>query len=230
MRIAGFRPLTLLDYPGKVAAVVFTQGCPFRCAYCHNPELLPIQAAPETPRTKEVLAKIAARRSFIDGVCVTGGEPTVHPDLPDFLARIKELGLLVKLDTNGLHPRMIETIVGLGLADYFAMDIKHVWERYAEVIGPAAGPAVANCRETLGIIRASGVPHEFRTTVWPAVHTEDDLLEIAFELGAGARYALQDVRYGKTLADLERRRPFGLEACAARIIEARPDLEVIARR
>ena len=232
MRLAGFQPLTLLDYPGKVAATVFTQGCPFRCVYCHNPELLPMRAALGTTlETEDVLAKIAAHRSFLDGVCVTGGEPTVHPDLPDFLARIKDLGVLVKLDTNGLHPRMIATIIERGLADFFAMDLKHVWERYGDVIGPAGRAAVANCQETMAIIRASGVPSEFRTTVYPALHSEAYLLTIAGYLGPGDRYALQEIRYDKTLqADLPRSERVDLEVVARRIRAAQPDLQVEVRR
>lgn len=231
MRIAGFQPLTLLDYPGKVAATVFTQGCPFRCVYCHNPELLPMRAATgKTIADEDILARIAMRRSLLDGVCVTGGEPTVHPDLPDFLARIKRLGLLVKLDTNGLHPRMIESIVKRGLADYFAMDLKHVWERYEDVIGHAARAAVANCRETKEIISASGIPHEFRTTVYPRLHAEEDLVKIADGLSDGDRYALQKVRYDKTLrSDLERSEGFDLETIAARLRCLRPDLLIEVR-
>lgn len=230
MRIAGFQPLTLLDYPGKLAAVVFTQGCPFRCAYCHNPELLPMRAKAGLGE-EDVVARIARRRDFLDGVCVTGGEPTVHPDLPEFLARLKAIGLAVKLDTNGLHPRMIEAIIGRGLADYFAMDLKHVWRRYQEVIGPAVSAVVANCRATQALLASSGVTHEFRTTVWPAVHHAEDLAEIAAGLPKGSRYALQELRCGETFdGDLECGETFDLEVCAARIRAERPDLEVIVRQ
>lgn len=230
MRLAGYQPLTLLDFPAKVAAIVFTQGCPFRCAYCHNPELLPMRNRTEIAE-EDVFRRLAARKGILDGVVVTGGEPTVHPDLPEFLARLKALGLAVKLDTNGLHPRMFETIIGRRLADYFAMDLKHVWRRYREVIGPAASAVVENCRATQALIAASGVPHEFRTTVWPAAHHEEDLMEIASVLPSGSRYALQELRCGKTLdPGLEPGEPFDLERCAARIRAHRPDLEVLVRR
>lgn len=228
MQIAGFQPLTLLDYPGKVAAMVFTQGCPFRCGYCHNPDLLPMREG-KIDRAW-VLSQLGKRRVFLDGAVVTGGEPTVHPDLPDFLSEIKDLGLSVKLDTNGLHPRMIESVLSRGLVDFLAMDLKHVWRRYASVIGEGARAAAANCRETAAIIRASGVPHEFRTTVVPTLHAEDDLAEIAEALGPGDRYALQEVRYGGTLRpDLPRTRGPDLEAAAARIRAARPGLTVEVR-
>lgn len=229
MRIAGLQSLSLLDFPGRVASVVFTQGCPFRCLYCHNPELLPTKGASEWPE-EAVMERLAERKSVLDGVVVTGGEPTVHPDLPLFLERIKDMGLETKLDTNGLHPRMIADLIRQGLVDYFAMDLKHVWERYADIIGPAAGATKENCRETMEILRTSDVSREFRTTVCPGLHTEQDLLDMASTLGAGDRYALQELRYDKTLsADVPRGPAIDLDAAANRIRAARPDLFVEVR-
>ncbi|MFA5853610.1 MAG: anaerobic ribonucleoside-triphosphate reductase activating protein [Patescibacteria group bacterium] len=229
MRIAGLQPLSLLDFPGRVAAIVFTQGCPFRCVYCHNPELLPTRGKNEM-ETEEVLDRLAERRLFLDGVVVTGGEPTVHPDLPEFLSEIKSMGLETKLDTNGVHPRMIERVIQEKLVDFFAMDLKHVWSRYGEVIGPAARVATDNCIETMGVIRSSGIACEFRTTVYPHLHTEDDLVKIASSLGSGDRYALQEMRYEKTLAkDLPRAPGLDLAAVAERIRATRPGLLVEVR-
>ncbi|HTK60161.1 MAG TPA: anaerobic ribonucleoside-triphosphate reductase activating protein [Candidatus Baltobacteraceae bacterium] len=229
MRIAGYQPVSLLDFPGRVAAIVFTQGCPLRCVYCHNPELLPPLGAHDLD-ARAVMARICARRLFLDGVVVTGGEPTVHPDLPAFLAGIKALGLETKLDTNGVHPRMVERILKEGLADYVAMDVKHVWERYPEIVGRAQTQIAENCRETLHLLRASGVPCEFRTTVYPALHDVDDLMRIAGYLGDGDRYALQEIRYGVTLRkDLPVVPGIDLEAVAERIRAARPDLHIEVR-
>lgn len=229
MRIAGLQPLSLLDFPERVAAIVFTQGCPFRCVYCHNPELLPARGKNEM-ETEEVLDRIAERRLFLDGVVVTGGEPTVHPDLPEFLSEIKSMGLETKLDTNGVHPRMIERVVQEGLVDFFAMDLKHVWRRYSEVIGPAARAATANCIETMNLIRSSSIACEFRTTVYPHLHTENDLVEIASSLRSGDRYALQEMRYEKTLEkDLQRVPGIDLAAVAERIRAATPGLLVEVR-
>lgn len=229
MRIAGLQPLSLLDFPGRVAAIVFTQGCPFRCVYCHNPELI-APAGKGGLETEDVLDRIGERRLFLDGVVVTGGEPTVHPDLPEFLSEIKSMGLETKLDTNGMHPRMIERIVQEGLADFFAMDLKHVWSRYGDIIGPAASAATDNCLETMGLLRGSGVSCEFRTTVYPALHTEEDLLEMAALLGPGDRYALQEMRYEKTLqADLPRAERLDLDGIAKRIRAACPSLQIEVR-
>lgn len=133
MILGGFQPLSLIDYPGKVATIVFTQGCLFRCSFCHNPKLI-AEAKMETDKqlrtTEEFWAHLERRKNFIDGVVVTGGEPTIHADLPEFLARIKSLGYLIKLDTNGIMPEMIRDLLDRKLVDYFAMDIKDTWKRY----------------------------------------------------------------------------------------------------
>jgi len=229
MRIAGLQPVSLLDFPGRVAAIVFTQGCPLRCVYCHNPELIAARGGPSIG-AEAALERIGARRMFLDGVVVTGGEPTVHPDLPEFLASIKAIGLETKLDTNGVHPRMIERILKKGLVDYVAMDVKHVWERYPDVTARAQPAVAENCAETMRLLRASGVPCEFRTTVYPALHDVDDLLAIAEYLGPGDRFALQEIRYGKTLdPDLPRTGRPDLESVAERIRAARPGLMVEVR-
>lgn len=229
MRIAGLQPLSLLDFPGRVAAIVFTQGCPFRCVYCHNPELLPTRGKNET-ETEEALHRIGERRLFLDGVVVTGGEPTMHPDLPEFLSEIKSMGLETKLDTNGVHPRMIERVIQEGLVDFFAMDLKHVWSRYGEIIGSAARAATANCMETMKIIRSSGIAFEFRTTVYSHVHTENDLMEIASQLEAGDRYALQEMRYEKTFKnELPHAPALDLPAVADRMRVRTPGLLVEVR-
>ncbi|WKZ29106.1 MAG: anaerobic ribonucleoside-triphosphate reductase activating protein [Patescibacteria group bacterium] len=229
MRIAGLQPLSLLDFPGRVAAVVFTQGCPFRCVYCHNPELIAPQGK-NVLETEDVLDRIGERKLFLDGVVVTGGEPTVHHDLPEFLSELKSMGLETKLDTNGVHPRMIERIIQEGLADFFAMDLKHVWRDYGSVIGTAARAATENCIETMRIIRSSGIASEFRTTVYPYLQTEDDLVEIAENLGTDDCYVLQEIRYEKTLqTHLPRAPNLDLNAVAERIRASKPGLRVEIR-
>ncbi|MBP6944651.1 anaerobic ribonucleoside-triphosphate reductase activating protein [Patescibacteria group bacterium] len=232
MIISGLQPLSLLDYPGIICSIVFTQGCPFRCVYCHNPELIPTKApdANMVLKEKDVLEHLNRRKNIVEGVCITGGEPTVHPDLPDFIKKVKRLGMLVKLDTNGLTPRMIEKLIKERLVDFFAMDLKHTWERYSEVIGINQKNVIDNCRETFRLIQDSSVPHEFRTTVYSGFHGKEDLEEIAGQLQEGERYALQDIRYGKTLnPTLARTEPLDLESVAQSIRSKHPLLQVEVR-
>ncbi|MBP9763078.1 anaerobic ribonucleoside-triphosphate reductase activating protein [Patescibacteria group bacterium] len=232
MIISGFQPLSLLDYPGVICSIIFTQGCPFRCVYCHNPELIPAEAPDAHPAVKEeeVIDHLLRRKNIVEGVCITGGEPTVHPDLPDFINKLKRLGLLVKLDTNGLNPRMIEKLIKDRQVDFFAMDLKHTWERYAEVIGINQQKVIDNCRETFRLIQDSGIPHEFRTTVYSGLHGKEELEEIASQLREGERYALQEIRYAKTLTPgLERTVPLNLEAVAEGIRTKYPSLQIEVR-
>ncbi len=232
MIISGLQPLSLLDYPGIICSIVFTQGCPFRCVYCHNPELIPAQApdANKVLKEEDVLEHLNRRKKIVEGVCITGGEPTVHPDLPDFIRKVKRLGMLVKLDTNGLTPRMIEQLIKERLVDFFAMDLKHTWERYSEVIGINQKNVIDNCRETFRLIQDSSIPHEFRTTVYSGFHGKEDLEEIAGQLREGERYALQDIRYGKTLNPaLTRTEPLDLESVAESIRSKNPSLQVEVR-
>ncbi len=232
MIISGFQPLSLLDYPGVVSSIIFTQGCLFRCVYCHNPDLIPIRPSEASHVISEdvVLDTLKRRAHIVEGVCITGGEPTIHSDLPVFIKKIKALGLLVKLDTNGVHPRMIEQCIEERLVDFIAMDLKHVWARYADVIGLTAKNVIDNCQETFRLIQTSSVPHEFRTTVYPALHAQEDLWSIAEQLQDGERYALQAIRYEKTLqADLRRTEALDLEAVAEYIRTKRPDLKIEVR-
>ncbi len=229
MIIAGFQPLSLLDYPGTVCSIIFTQGCPLRCVYCHNPELLPVKSANRIPEDT-VFSTLKKRKNVVEGVCVTGGEPTIHHDLPEFIKKIKNLGLQVKLDTNGVNPRMIEKLIQDKLVDFFAMDLKHTWERYAEVIGTSQNNIVTNCQETFHLIQDSSIPHEFRTTVYPALHSENDLVKIANQLIHDEHYSLQGIRYQKTLVpNLPHSRELDLDKVAQRIRAKQPNLRVEVR-
>jgi pyruvate formate lyase activating enzyme len=198
MIFGGLQKLSLIDYPKKVSAVVFTQGCLFRCPYCHNPELVPLK-----PRQKiseeEIFNYLQKKTALLDGVCITGGETTLHRDLPKFIARIKSLGLSVKLDTNGVNPAMIQRLIGQKLVDYLAMDIKHRWEKYNDVAKTLNPAAIANCQKTFQLIQSSGVDHEFRTTVFPPEHAEQDFFEIVSYLKPGEKYFIQNISYTKNL-------------------------------
>lgn len=232
MIISGFQSLSLLDYPGIICSTIFTQGCPFRCVYCHNPELIPTQTANplKTVKEEDIFEHLTRRRKIVEGVCVTGGEPTVHPDLPIFIKKLKRLGMLVKLDTNGVHPRMIEQLLKDRLIDFIAMDLKHTWDRYSEVIGIKQKSVIENCRETFHLIQESGILHEFRTTVYSGFHAKEDLEHIAEQLHDGERYALQDIRFEKTLDPaLPRVKKLDLEFVANEIRQKQPLLQVEVR-
>lgn len=190
--------MSLIDFPGKISSVVFTQGCPFRCAYCHNPELLQ-PAKKGAIATEEILDYLSAHTIMLEGVCITGGEPTAQQDLVIFIEQIKKIGLKIKLDTNGTNPAVIETCIALGLVDYFAMDLKNAWDRYGLIVNSQNNEAATNCRRTFGIIQSCGVAHEFRTTVLPSVHDEKDFLEMASYLKEGEKYFIQNIRYKNNL-------------------------------
>lgn len=169
MRIHGIQKLTLLDYPGRVACTLFTAGCDLRCPYCHNAALvLPGRTPPPIPE-EEIVSLLSRRRGILEGVCITGGEPTLQPELPEFIAQIKAMGYAVKLDTNGRHPAMVQELVEQGLIDYVAMDIKNCPERYGETVG-VPDLDLAPIRETAAFLMAGSLPFEFRTTVVKPFH------------------------------------------------------------
>ncbi|MFA4946372.1 MAG: anaerobic ribonucleoside-triphosphate reductase activating protein [Candidatus Micrarchaeia archaeon] len=190
MKIAGLQKTTLVDYPGKVACTLFTQGCNYRCGYCHNPALLSTEGAdPVIPET-EFLEWLATKKKWLDGVCVTGGEPTLQADLPEFLAKIKELGFLVKLDSNGSNPRMLEKMFDAKSIDFLAMDIKAPLEKYRTVVN--AGVDLNAINESVQIIRERAPDYEFRTTVAPDWYSMEDALAIGTWLEGAKAYFIQN--------------------------------------
>ena len=199
MNIQGFQKLTLLDYPGRTACTVFTGGCNLRCPFCHNADLVRTpMAGPNL--TDEVLTYLARRRGILDGVCITGGEPPLQPDLADFLRRIKELGYAVKLDTNGALPDRLAALLDTGLVDYVAMDVKSSPAGYAAAAGVDTEWTVFD--RSIRILRESGVPHEFRTTAVGGLHTPEDFAAIARWLGDVPAYYIQRfVDSGRLLGD-----------------------------
>ena len=174
--ISGLQKMTLLDYPGKVACTVFLQGCNFRCPFCHNSGLLSGNE-PELMAVEELLIYLKKRQGILDGVCITGGEPTLHPGLPQLLQSIKELGYAVKLDTNGCRPEMIKQLVTEGLVDYVAMDIKNCPRLYGQTAG-VPKLHLDGIEESIRFLLSGAVDYEFRTTVVAEFHSEESFAEI----------------------------------------------------
>ena len=171
--IAGLQKMTLLDYPGKVACTVFLQGCNFRCPFCHNSGLLGRAEQPRIPQ-EELLAFLQKRQGLLDGVCITGGEPTLHKALPDLIGEIRALGFAVKLDTNGYRPEILKQLVRDGLLDYVAMDIKNCPARYGETAG-LPNIDLSKIEESMAFLMTGDLDYEFRTTVTAEFHTVKDV-------------------------------------------------------
>jgi len=191
MRLGGIQKLTLLDYPGTVACTVFTLGCNMRCPFCHNALLVTKTEEAEVYPEEEFFAFLNKRRGILDGVCVTGGEPLLHSDAGEFIAKIKALGYKVKLDTNGSFPDRLEEILKSGNVDYVAMDIKNSPEKYAETVG-VPGFDVSKIQRSIEIIRSSGIEYEFRTTVVAPLHNGESIAGAAQMVKGSPKYFLQN--------------------------------------
>lgn len=191
MRISGIQKLTLLDYPGKTACIIFCYGCNFLCPFCHNALLVTEKAESFIPE-EEIFAFLKKRQGILDGVCVTGGEPTLQKDLKEFLGKIKALGYSVKLDTNGYKPDTLKEIIDEGLCDYVAMDIKNAPEKYALTVGREI--EWDKISESVAILKGGKVPCEFRTTVVKELHSEGDIKEIAGLLKGDIPWYLQQFK------------------------------------
>ncbi len=200
MIIGGLQKLTLIDFPGKLAATVFLAGCPFRCPWCYSSELvLPekIKKQPHIPE-EEFFDFLEKKKGLLEGVVICGGEPTMNSDLPDFAKKIKCLGYAIKLDTNGTNPAMLEKLIGSKLVDYIAMDIKApIGLNYEKAVGVKVD--LNKIIKSVEIIKRSGVDYEFRTTVSPTIHTKEDIIQIAKDIAPAKKYYLQNFLAEKTL-------------------------------
>jgi len=190
MKICGLQKTTLLDFPGHVAATIFTGGCNFRCPFCHNSDLLG-NDAPAAYSEEEVLAFLARRTGILEGVAITGGEPTLQPDLREFIVKVRELGYQIKLDTNGYKPEILKELCEDGLLDYVAMDIKACKERYPVVAG-IPSIHIEKVEESIKFLINGSVPYEFRTTVVKELHSAADFEEIGPWIAGASRYFLQN--------------------------------------
>jgi pyruvate formate lyase activating enzyme len=193
MILKGLQKLTLLDFPGKIGATVFTGGCNLRCPFCHNASLVIPEKFGETLPEEELFSFLKKRRGMLEGVTVSGGEPTLYPDLVEFITRIRELGYLVKLDTNGTNPKMLSHLIEGGLLDYVAMDIKSSRGGYPCAVGIESF-GLDKIEKSIEILRKSKVNFEFRTTIVKELHTKEDVEEIGKWLSGDEKFFLQTFR------------------------------------
>ena len=217
MKIAGLQKMTLLDYPGRVACTVFLQGCNFRCPFCHNSQLIGGQG-PEGLTEEELLSFLKARRGLLDGVCITGGEPTLHKDLPELLRAIKALGYAVKLDTNGSRPEMLRALAAEGLIDYVAMDVKNGPARYGETVGLPEYD-LAPIEESLRFLVGGGADYELRTTVAAELHDADSIRQMGEWLSGLAQNRPVKALYIQPYKDADMVLVKGLHAPSEAVLE-----------
>lgn len=190
MFFSGLVKTSLIDYPGKISAVLFTQGCNFRCGFCHNPDLVPLEAEGLRQYSEdEVLEFLDKRKEKLEGVVITGGEPLIHREIEKFIKKIKDMGYAVKFDTNGTNPEFLKKLIKKGFVDFVAMDIKNAPEKYSETTGTKVN--VKTVEKSIKIIMSSGLPYEFRTTVLPHFHEISDFEEVGDMIKGAKSYAIQ---------------------------------------
>lgn len=212
MKIGGLQKLTLVDYPSKIAATVFLTGCNFKCGFCHNPELINVGRRTVLRNygglsSVQFFKFLDSKIGLIDGICITGGEPTINFDLLEFIKKIKDLGFLVKLDTNGSNPEMLEKIIQEKLIDFIAMDIKTSLDKYKQAINVKID--LENIKKSVEIIKNSGIDYEFRTTVVPGIVEKEDIEKIGEWLQDAKKFALQQFRNQKVLnKEFEKIQPY----------------------
>ncbi|MEI6529474.1 MAG: anaerobic ribonucleoside-triphosphate reductase activating protein [Candidatus Falkowbacteria bacterium] len=220
MIIGGLEKLTLLDYPDHLAAIIFTQGCNFRCHFCYNPMLvLPQMGGDEKNKkekgfsplsTEDLFLFLKERFGRLEGVVITGGEPTLHPDLPEFIKRIKDMGYLVKLDTNGTNPEMLIELIKAKLIDYIAMDLKAPLDKYEATVSVKLD--WDNIKKSVKIIMSSDLPYEFRTTVVPGLLEKEDFAKMGELIKGGAKWYLQNFKSDTELVDANYKKQKGFSS------------------
>lgn len=193
MNICGYQKTTLLDYPGHVAATFFTGGCNFRCPFCHNSDLITYPSSTDNISEEEIFTFLKKRKNILSGICITGGEPTLQPDLAEFIEKVRSYGYKIKLDTNGYRPEVIADLLEKNLLDYIAMDIKAGYSNYVTVSG-ISNLIIKKIEDSVSIIENSGIPYEFRTTVVKELHNETDFQEIADMLSPKSPYFIQSFK------------------------------------
>ncbi len=199
IQIGGLQKVTLIDYPGKLAATVFCLGCNFRCPFCYSSELVLPEKIKKQPKIseKEFFKFLEERKELIDAIVLCGGEPCLNKDLPQFCKKIKKLGYLIKIDTNGSNPRMLKKLIDEKLVDYVAMDIKGPKERYSEFAGVKVN--IKKIQKSIDILKEGKVDCEFRSTIVPTLHKREDVIEMAKWIKGAKKYYLQNFRPEKTI-------------------------------
>ncbi|MGD2066333.1 MAG: anaerobic ribonucleoside-triphosphate reductase activating protein [Candidatus Bathyarchaeota archaeon] len=201
MEIKGFIDVSFVDWDGKISAVIFLPNCNFRCPFCHNFNLVLNPEKAETIPFEQVKKQLERHKGWIDGVCITGGEPTLHADLPELCSRIKKMGFQVKLDTNGTNPALLKELLKNGLIDYVAIDVKAslTVQKYAKACGVNTEKLLENVKESIEALMESNIDYEFRTTVVPTLHDLEDIKQVCSSLRGCRKYVLQkfDVSLGK---------------------------------
>jgi len=190
MLIVGLQKMTLLDYPDKVAATIFTYGCNFRCSFCHNPDI--VKGAAKVISEEKILKFLKSRQKVLDAVCITGGEPTLQPRLTNFIGKLKEMKFLIKLDTNGSNPDLLNNLIAKKLIDYVAMDIKAPWEKYPLVVCQKID--LDKIKKSVKILMKGKIDYEFRSTILPTLHSVDDVLQMANQIKGAKKYFIQQFR------------------------------------
>ena len=193
MNICGYQKTTLLDYPGHVAATIFTGGCNFRCPFCHNSDLVVNSTMSPCISQEEIFSFLKKRKNVLSGICITGGEPTLQTNLSEFIKKVRSLGYKIILDTNGYRPDVISSLLEDNLLDYIAMDIKAGLSNYAKVSG-IPNLDTSKIKESISIIENSGIDYEFRTTVVKELHNRQDFLEISEMLSSSSSYFIQSFK------------------------------------
>jgi pyruvate formate lyase activating enzyme len=197
MKIGGLQRVSLIDYPGLISAVVFLQGCNFKCSYCHNPELVDPGLFQPCLRENDIFEFLETRKGKLDAVSITGGEPTLQDKLPAFIKQIRKMGFAIKMDTNGSQPKVIKNLLAENLLDFIAMDIKAPLEKYKDIVKAAVKPDAI--KESINLILKAKITHEFRTTIVKSQLGENDILQIGKLIAGADRYVLQNFVSTKTL-------------------------------
>lgn len=207
MIITGLQKVSLIDYPSGVCATIFFQGCNFRCPYCYNPKLIQFSRVKSRISEEEIFIYLKKRRGLIEAVCLTGGEPTLQDGLSNFLRRLKEMGFLIKIDTNGSNPETLNSLLNQNLVDYIALDLKAplIWKKYRRVINIDNKEIFDKILKSAELLINSKIDYEFRTTIVPTLLEKDDIREIIRQIEGAKKYVLQDFINNKEMVNEEYR-------------------------